>query len=67
MVRDLPCGRFNRVDTPEEVERGSPLFFDMVEDAQEYSAADSERACEEAAWVVALAGEVIGHLGTSLH
>ncbi len=31
---------------------------------EEYTAADSERAYEEAAWVVALAAEVIGRLGT---
>jgi HEPN domain-containing protein len=31
---------------------------------EEYSAADSERAYEEAAWVVALAAEVIGRLAT---
>jgi HEPN domain-containing protein len=30
---------------------------------EEYSAADSERAYDEAAWVVALAGEVIERLG----
>jgi HEPN domain-containing protein len=31
---------------------------------EEYSATDSERAYEEAAWVLALAGEVIGRLAT---
>ncbi len=30
---------------------------------EEYSAADSERAYDEAAWVVVLAGEVIERLG----
>jgi hypothetical protein len=31
---------------------------------EEYGPADSERAYDEAAWVVALAGEVIGRLAT---
>jgi HEPN domain-containing protein len=31
---------------------------------EEYSAADSERAYEEAAWVLALAGEIIGRLAS---
>jgi len=41
--------------------RGSSSSLDFVP-TEEYSAADAARSYEEAAWVVALAGEIIERL-----